>query len=84
MNFLVPLYTDDEHNKDGQRRSQEGHGIKILTSNQMLSMLPITLSQLKSGNNSEKPENEIRQLLHSLYISKKLSKTIYKNVINTI
>ena len=29
----------------------------------MLSRLPITLAQLKAGNNSEKLENEIRQLL---------------------
>ena len=33
----------------------------------MLSRQPVTLAQLKLGNNSEKLENEIRQLLHSLY-----------------
>ena len=32
----------------------EGKGLKILTPNQMLSRLPITLAQLKAGNNSEK------------------------------
>ena len=37
----------------------------------MLSRLPIYLAQLKAGNNSEKFKNEIRQLLHSLYRSKK-------------
>ena len=36
-------------------------GLKILTPNQMLSRLPITLAQLKAGNNSEKLKNEIRQ-----------------------
>ena len=41
--------------------------IKNLTPNQMLSRLPITLAQLKVGNNSEKLKNEIRQLLYSLY-----------------
>ena len=41
--------------------------LKILTPNQMLSKLPITLAQLKAGNNSEKLKNEIRQLLYSLY-----------------
>ena len=41
--------------------------LKILTPNQMLSRLPITLAQLKAGNNSEKLKNEIRQLLYSLY-----------------
>ena len=39
---------------------QQGLGIKILTPNQMLSRLPISLAQLKAGNNSEKLKNEIR------------------------
>ena len=59
-------------------------GLKILTPNQMLSRLPITLVKLKAGNNSQKLINEIRQLLHSLYRSKKLTKTIYNNLINAI
>ena len=50
----------------------------------MLSRLPISLAQLKAGNNSEKLKNEIRQLLYSLYRSKKLTKQIYKSLINTI
>ena len=33
---------------------QKGEGLKILTPNQMLSRLPISLAQLKAGNNSEK------------------------------
>ena len=45
---------------------KQGSGLKILTPNQMLSRLPITLAQLKAGNNSEKLKNEIRQL-YSLY-----------------
>ena len=49
----------------------------------MLNRLPITLAQLKVGNNPEKLKNEIRQLLYSLYRSKKLTKTIYSNLINT-
>ena len=40
----------------------KGKGLKILTTNQMLSRLPISLAQLKAGNNSEKLENEIKQL----------------------
>ena len=36
----------------------------------MLIRLPISLAQLKAGNNSEKLKNEIRKLLHSLYWSK--------------
>ena len=33
---------------------QSEKGLKIITSNQILSRLPITLAQLKAGNNSEK------------------------------
>ena len=36
------------------KQNQEGKGIKILTPNQMLSRLPISLAQLEAGNNSEK------------------------------
>ena len=64
--------------------SQQGKGIKILTPNQMLSRLPITLAQLKAGNNSEKLKNEIRQLLHSLYRSKNMTKLVYNNLIKPI
>ena len=45
----------------------QGLGLKILTPNQMLSRLTISLAQLKAGNNSEKLKNQIRQLLCSLY-----------------
>ena len=62
----------------------EGKGLKILTPNQMLSRLPITLAQLKAGNNSQKLKNEIRQLLYSLYRSKKLTKQLYKSLVDII
>ena len=65
-----------------QLEQQKGEGLKILTPNQMLSRLPITLAQLKAGNNSEKLKNEIRQLLYSLYRSKKLTKQLYKSLID--
>ena len=42
------------------------------------------LVQLKAGNNSEKLKNEIRKLLYSLHRSKKLTRTIYNKLINTI
>ena len=47
----------------------------------MLSRLPISLAPLKAGNNSEKLKNEIRQLLHFLHRSKKLTKQIYESFI---
>ena len=68
-----------------QRRNIIGQGLKILTPNQMLSRLPIFLAQLKARNNSEKLKIKIRQLLYSLYRSKKLTEnikvwlTLYKN-----
>ena len=52
---------------DFNEQNQDGQGLKILTLQQMLSRLPISLAQLKAGNNSEKLKNEIRQLLYSLY-----------------
>ena len=66
------------------RQNQEGQGLKILTPDEMLSRLPITLAQLKAGNNSEKLKIEIRQLLYLLYRSKNVFKEIYNNFINTI
>ena len=63
------------------KQNQKGKGLKILTPNQMLSRLPITLAQLKAENNSEKLKNEIRQLLYSLYRSKNMTKQVYNNLI---
>ena len=56
----------------------------LVLMNKMLSRLPISSAQLKAGNNSEKLKNKIRQLLYSLCRSKKLTKTIYKNLIDII
>ena len=50
----------------------------------MFSRLPITLAQLKTGNNFEKLKNEVRQLLYSLCRSKKLTKQLYKSLIDII
>ena len=61
---------------------QQGQGLKILTPHQMLRILPIALAQLKAGNNSDKLKNEIRQLLYSLYTSKKLTKNVYKSLVH--
>ena len=67
-----------------QRKNQDVKGLKILTPNQMLSRLPITLAQLKAGNSFEKLKNEIRQILYSLYRSKQLTKQIYKSLTDII
>ena len=52
-------------------RQQSGQGLKILTPSQILSKLPISLAQLNAENSLERLKNEIRQLLYSLYRSKK-------------
>ena len=56
-----------------KRQNQEEQVLKILTPDQRISRLPISLAQLKAGNNSEKLKIEIRQLLYSLYSSNKLA-----------
>ena len=43
----------------------EGKGLKILTSNKLLTSFPILLTQIKAENNSYKLKNEIRQILQS-------------------
>ena len=69
-----------EGTKMRKQNQQSAKGLKILTPQQMLSRLPISLAQLKAGNNSEKLKNEIRQLLYSLHRSKKLSKKVYEDL----
>ena len=41
------------------KQNQTGVGLKILIPDQMLSRLPLTLTQLKAGDSSEKLKNEI-------------------------
>ena len=64
--------------------NQSRQGLKLLTLKQMLSRLPITLAQLNAGDNSEKLNNEIRQLLYSLYRFRKRTKQLYKSLIEII
>ena len=64
--------------------NQEEQGLKTLTPDQMISRIQISLAQLKAGSSSERLKNEIKKLLYSLCRSKKLTKKIYSNSINTI
>ena len=61
---------------------QKGTGLKILSPKQVLQRLPIALAQVKAGNNPESLLNEIRQIVYSLYQSKK--KKVYNNIIKSI
>ena len=48
----------------------------------MLQRLPISLAQVKAGNNSESLLNEIRQIVYSLYQSKQITKKVCSNKIH--
>ena len=80
FNYLGEIF----NGPTGEESATEGKGLTILTLNQMLSRLPITLPQLKAGDNSEKRKNKIIQLLYSLYRSKKLTKQLYKSLVGII
>ena len=70
-------------NYDSKQNETEGTGLKILTPKQMLQRLPISLAQVKAGNNSESLLNEIRQIVYSLYQSKQITKKVYNNIIKS-
>ena len=71
MNWLTKK--KQKNKQTTKRQNQEGQVLKILTPDQRISRLSISLAQLKAGNNSEKLKIEIRQLLYSLYSSNKLA-----------
>ena len=50
----------------------------------MITRLPILLAQKQAGNNSQKLNNEIRQINYSLYRSKNLSTAVYNHLINSM
>ena len=56
---------------EAKYETKYGEGLKISTPNQMFQRLPIALAQVKAGNNSKNLLNEIRQIVYSLYQSKK-------------
>ena len=69
---------------DVKQNETKGKGFKVLTLNQMLQRLPISLAQVNAGNNSENLLNEIRQIVYSLYQSKQITKKVYNNIIKSI
>ena len=54
-------------------KTKQKTGLKILSRKQVLQRLPIALAQVKAGNNSETLLYEIRQIIYSLYQSKKIT-----------
>ena len=50
-------------NYSSKHGETKGKGLKILTPKQMLQRLPISLAQVKAGNNLESLLNEIKQIV---------------------
>ena len=69
---------------EAKNKATKGTGLKILTPKQMLQRLPIALAQVKSGNNSERLLNEIREIVYSLYQSNRITKKVCNNIIKFI
>ena len=69
---VIKLYNDyPKIRSEAKHKSKYRKGLKILTFKQMLQRLPISLAQIEAVNNSETLLNEIRQIVYSLYQSKK-------------
>ena len=68
----------------GDEEVKEGKGLKILTPNKLLTRLSILLAQIKSGKNSYKSKNEIRQILYLLYQHNKITNKVYNNLITSL
>ena len=66
---------------EGNEKVTEGKGLKLLTSNKLLSRLPILLVQIKAGINSYKVKNEVRQILYIFYQHNEITKEVYNNLI---
>ena len=49
----IEMLSDANYDAKKKKNENEGKGIKILTPKQMLQRLPISLAQVKAGNNSE-------------------------------
>ena len=76
---ITKLETEEEAEK-GIKET----GLKIMTPDELVTRLPILLAQKQAGNNSQKLNSEIRQIIYSLYRSKNLSKTINNHLINSV
>ena len=79
-NKAIKFYDDySSMMSEAKTKATKGTGLKKLTPKQMLQRLPIAPAQVKAGNISESLLNHIRQIVYSLYQSKKITKNIYSN-----
>ena len=77
LDDLTTLEGDEEEVKERKE-------INILTPNKLLTRLPILLTQIKAGNNSNKLKNEIRKILDLLYQHNKITKKLCNNLIKSL
>ena len=82
---VVKMFNDYARNmsRNIYDSKQEGARLRILTPKLMLQRLPISLTKIKAGNNSQSLLNEIRQIIYSLYQSKEITKKVYNNIIKS-
>ena len=81
-NEAIKFYDDySSMMSEAKYRATKGKGLKILTPKQMLQRLPISLAQVKAGNNSG---NLFKQIVYSLYQSKQITKKVYNEIIKSI
>ena len=88
-NEVIKFYDDhsfmaSETKNKAKNQTAKGKWLKLLTPSQLLQRLPIALTQVKAGNNSENLLNEIRQIVYSLYQSKEITKEVCNNIIKSI
>ena len=65
-------------------RRQQGKTLKILTPNQRLNRLPISLAQLKAGNNSEKLKTKLGNCCILCTDKKKITKQFCESLADVI
>ena len=74
----MPLLEGDEET------GKEDKVLKTLTPKKLLTRLPISLAEIKAGNNSYKLKYEIRQILYIFYQHNKITKKVYNNLIKSL
>ena len=74
---MLPLEDEEEEVKEEKE-------LKILTSNKLLTRIPILLAQAKAGKNLYKLKYEIRQILYLVYQHNKITKKVYNNLIKLL
>ena len=72
FNDNAKIRSEGIYKSDQDETKQDGTGFKILTPKEILQRLPISLTQVKAGNNSESLLDEMRQIVYSLYQSKEI------------